>query len=235
MSEPWEVWHAGGRKRTQLKPLMTAYQPLVNREVDRWSGSGLPRVALEAQAKKLLLGAFRTFDASRGAQLQTHVMHRLRAMDGYVAAHRLDVRMPVDRLRLADKAYRSQQQLTLDLGREPTTEEISRHSGIGTTTIGKLTRFSSQLSSAAEAGGFSAPVKEDISHDQIVADFLYSDLSPMQQKVFEYSVGHNNKEILPPGEIAKKLGVSAARISQLKGQIAKKALGYQQATNFLMS
>lgn len=232
---PWEAWNANGRKRTDLKPLLAAYQPLVNREVDRWSGSGLPRVALEAQAKKLVIGAFRTFDPGRGAQLQTHVMSRLRAMDNYVSAHRLDVRMPAERLHLANRVYRAQQELTLELGREPTTQELVSHTGIGTTTLGKLVRFQSQLSSAAEAGGFSAPVREDISHDSIVAGFLHGDLSPMQQKVFEYTVGHEGRAILSTNEMASQLGVSAARISQIRNQIAKKAQRYQQATNFLMS
>lgn len=232
--DAWNTWDQGGRKRSQLKPLMAAYQPLVDREVDRWSGSQLPRVALESQAKRLTMKAFRTFDPAR-SQLQTHVMGGLRGMDEFVKAHSLGVRMSVGKTRLADKAYRVSKQLELELGREATPEEIAMRSGLGITTLGGLARAQNQLASSAEAGGFSQPIREDLSHDQIVAEFLHSDLPPIQQQVLDYSMGLHGKDKLSPGAIAKKLNLSSARISQIKTEIASKGNRYQRATDFLMS
>jgi DNA-directed RNA polymerase sigma subunit (sigma70/sigma32) len=232
--ELWHSWDKGGRRPDSLGPLMTAYQPLVGREASRWSGSGLPQLALETHAKKLVIAGFHSFDPKRGVQLSTHLINQLRGMDRFVSTYRGDVRLPQEKLHLADKVFRTQQALSLELGREPTATEIGERSGIGTTTIGKLKKFQSGLYSQAESGGFSQPVREDISHDEIVMGFLYQELSPQEQLVFDYSAGQHGKIELQPGAIATKLNISAARVSQLKTGIATKAKRYQRAVGSLL-
>jgi hypothetical protein len=68
-----------------------------------------------------------------------------------------------------------------------------------------------------------------------VADFLVHDLSGPHRLVFEHTTGYGGKPILTPGELAKKLGVSPGRISQLKTDIAEKARGYNRAVDSLLN
>lgn len=231
--EQWQKWHEGGRKREHLAPLLTSFQPLIDHEVSRWSGTGLPRIVLEAEAKKHAIDAFHTYDPSK-AQLQTHVMNRLRAMSTFANTYRSDVRMPNERAMLADKLTRARVDMGMELGREATDQELARRIGVGQTTIGKLNRFQTALYSRAEAGGFNQPVREDLSRDQITADFLYHDLSPVHKTVFAHTTGYGGKPVLTPGEIAKKLQVSPGRVSQLKTEIAAHAKRYDRAVNSLM-
>lgn len=230
----WHTWNNRGRRQDHLSPLLGAYQPLVEKETNRWSGSGLPKIVLEAQAKKLLIQGFHSYDPKKGAQLSTHLIGHLKGMDRFVNQHRGDVRLPQEKVHLADKVFKAKSQLELELGREATHDEIAERSGVGTTTIGKLKRFQSGLYSGAEAGGFNQPVKEDISHDQIVMGFLYQELSPQQKLVFDYSTGQHGKPQLSPGDIAVRMGISNARVSQLKNEIAEKARRYQRAVGSLM-
>lgn len=233
-----DLWHAWNHDRgnpAHLAPLMTAYSPYIGREVSRWSSSGLPQVVLEGQARKLTLDAFHSFDPKKGAQLQTHVVNQLKGLDRFVNTYREDVRMPVEKVHLANKVYRTKQELELELGREATAGEISDRSGVGLSTVGSLKRFQAGLYSNNELSGFAQPVREDLNHQQIAADFLYHDLTPQQQLVFAYSTGYGGKSTLPPGQIATKLGVSAARVSSIKNDIADKARRYQRAVTSLMA
>lgn len=224
----WNIWDANGRRREDLAPLLTSFAPLIDHEVHRYSGSGLPRLVLEAEAKRLAVGAFHSYQPAK-AQLQTHVMNQLRDMNSFVNTYRQDVRLPQQRIILADRLTRARTEMAQELGREATDPELARRIGVGTTTIGKLAKFQSTLYSRAEEGGFNQPVREDITRDQIVMDFLAHDLSPVHRVVFEHSTGYGGKPMLAAGAIAKKLGVSNGRVSQLKTEIGERARAYGQA------
>jgi len=233
--EKWRIWKDSGQHPERLTPLLDACKPHIDREVNRWSSSGLPRIVLEAEAKRLAVESFHTFKPGAGAQITTHMTNHLRGLDRFVNTYREDIRLPQEKVHLANKVFRTKQELELELGREATIEEISEHSGVGKHTIGSLKRFQSSLYSNNEMGGFAQPVREDITHDQIVADFLYHDLSPKQKIVFQHSTGYRGKPVMSAGEIAKKLNVSAPRVSAIKNEIADKARRYQTAVNSLMS
>lgn len=194
----------------------------------------MPEIVLEAEARKLAIGAFKTFNPKGNAKLQTHVFNRLKGLDSFVNTYKNDVRMPQDRVHVADRVHRARRQLSLELGRDATDEEVSKASGVGVETLGSLHRFNSSLVSASQDGGFSGPAREDVNHDHIVSSFLFSQLSPMQQRVFEHTTGYNGKPVLSTQELAKNLNVSSARVSMLKGQVAQKAKDYQAAVSSLM-
>ena len=233
--ELWHSWNNGGRSPERLTPLLAAYKPLIDREVTRWSGSGLPKIVLESEAKRLAIQSFHGFDPSKGAQVQTNIINHLKGMDRFVNLYRSDVRLPEEKVHLGNKVYKAKQDLELMLGREATVDEIAEHSGVSRHTIGTLKKFQAGLYSNNEMGGFNQPVREDITHDEIVRDFLYSDLSPMQQLVFTHATGHGGRPVLSTNEMAKKLNVSASRVSGLRDEIATKARRYQHAVGSLMS
>lgn len=233
--EQWHSWNNGGRPKTGLSPMLVSMKPHIDREVNRWSASGLPPVVLEAEARRLAIQAIHTYNPKSGSQIQTHVSNHLKGLDRFVNTYREDVRLPVEKVHLANKVYKAKVDLELELGREATIEEIQKRTGVGKHTIGGLKRFQSALYSNNEVTGINQPVREDITHQQIVADFLYHDLSPKQKLVFQYSTGHGGKPVLAPGEIARKLNVSPARVSILKSEIADKARRYQTAVNSLLS
>lgn len=229
----WQNWDRNGRRREDLAPLLSAFAPAIDHEVHRWSGTGLPKLVLASEAKRQAILAFQDFKPDQG-DLAPFVKTRLgQRMVNFTAPYRQDVRMPNERLALADKLVRARIDLAQELGREATDPELARRIGVGTTTIGKLAKFQGRLYSQAEEGGFNQPAREDLTRDQVVMDFLAQDLPPMQRLVFEHSTGYGGKPVLAAGEIAKKLAVSPGRVSQLKTDIGDRARAYQRAIGLI--
>lgn len=231
--ELWHDWNASGRPRAKLSPILKAYQPYIGREVDRWSGSGLSPLLLRSEASRLAIGAIKTYDPSR-AQLQTHLVTALKGLDRFVNTYRDDVRLPLEKAQLAGKVYQARQELESELGREATASEIATRAGVGQTSLGHLKRYQASLYSVLGEAGAGQPVRGDIDHQQLAADFLFQSLSPQQQLVFGYSTGYGGKPQLGNNAIAGKLGVSATRVSGLRREILTQAQRYQGAVSSLM-
>ena len=105
------------------------------------------------------------------------------------------------------------------LGREPTSEELADHLGW---PLKKVVRMEKQLHNEASA---STQIfePEDPNRDSkldLKLDLVYRSLSPRDKLIFEYTTGYGGKPKLSNNEIAKKLGVSAAYVSQRKKYIA---------------
>lgn len=232
--EAWQAWHGAGRQRKHLNPLLDVHKPIIEKEVSRWSASGLPPVVLRAEARRLAIDAFKSYDPEK-AKLTTHVMNHMKRMDRFVTTHAPDIRVSQEKVHLANKVIRAKYEIELEQGREATVDEVVARSGVGKHTIGSLKRHSAKLYSANEGSeSFNQPVREDIDHAGLVVSFLHDELSPQQQIVFRHLTGHGGHEVLPPAEIAKKAGVSVQRVSNIKTQILKKAQRYQQTVGQLM-
>jgi len=229
----WQAWDQD-RRTERLRPLLAAHATLIDHEIGRWAGSGLPPVALRAEARRLTLNAYRSFDPSKGANVGTHVVNHLRGLDAYVSQHRDPVRLPVEQARVADKVYRAKRELELELGREATVGEVRERAGVGSINLGNLGRQQARLYSQNEASGYEQPVREDLTHDELVRDFLYHDLTPRQQLVFDHITGGNDREELGTVAIAERLNMTPGRVSAIRNQIRTKAEGYRLAVNNLM-
>jgi hypothetical protein len=196
------------------------YQPLIDKTVGRWASSGLPKVVLDAEAKRIVAKALGSHDPSKGT-LGLHLQNHLQQMDAFVNTFAPDVRVPLDRLRDVNKHVSDDIAFRVDHGYAPQ-------------NAGALNKFQTNLYSKVQAGGFSQPVKEDLGHEQIAMDFLYHDLPKTHKLVFAHSVGYNGMPKLTTNDLATKLGVSAGRVSQLKNDIAQRAHEYNYAIESLM-
>ncbi len=68
-----------GAKRDLLKSLA----PVINSQAGRFSGSGLPDIAVKLEGQRLALEAFKTYDPSK-SQLNTHVTNSLKKLSRFV-------------------------------------------------------------------------------------------------------------------------------------------------------
>ena len=72
----------------------------------------------------------------------------------------------------------------------------------------------------AVAGG-TAWQPTDKARQREILDLVYYELNSQEQQVLEYLYGLNGKPELPAKEIAKKMHLTPARISQIKKKISK--------------
>ena len=67
----WQEWKTTGSNRARNE-LLRSIDPLLQKQVNKFQSSPIPRTALETEARMLALKAFETYDPSK-AQLNTHV------------------------------------------------------------------------------------------------------------------------------------------------------------------
>jgi DNA-directed RNA polymerase specialized sigma subunit len=217
------LWRAWKKSPTDanLSALLQQVGPLIQREVNRWAGS-LARPVLEAEAKRLAVKAFETYDPTRGAALGTHVANMLLKLSRLSYSNQNVARLPENKLLQFHGYNLAHAQLSDELGRPPTTDELADHLAW---SIPQLERFRRAIShqellesGGAAPDGNSGGLFETDSQDHTV-DFVHHDLAPMQKLIFEHLTGYGGAEVLSNQEIMKKLGLTQGRYSYLKGQM----------------
>lgn len=222
------------RSMPDKQALIASFQNLIQNEVNRWTASGLPRLALEGEATHLAIQAIETYNPTAGTQLATHMTNTLRRLSRYVAANQHTVRLSEANQLAAYGLHNDKLRLETELGRPPTPAELSLATGQTTTTLAKWKNWHEHLTSKVQEGT-GMPVREDISRNQIIMDFLHHDLPVQHRLVFAHSVGYKGAEQLTPGQIAQKLNLSPSRISQIRGDIAQRLQKYMVADQIITS
>ena len=72
-----------------------------------------------------------------------------------------------------------------------------------------------------EEGAVYKPGVQQPDKEAIWADYVYYDLDPIDQKIFEWRTGRNGQKVLTVTEIAKRLKMSPASVSQRAKRISQ--------------
>jgi DNA-directed RNA polymerase sigma subunit (sigma70/sigma32) len=188
---------------------------IIGREVQRWA-SGMSRSLLEAEGKRLAVLAFEDYDPGRGVALSTFVASRLPKLSRMTYANQNAARMSETNA-LLFHAYNSAVSELRDVhGREPTLAELSDHLAW---TPKKLTEF--QRQSARKEFVESEEHPDTSEGEDHLVDFIYHDLTPLQQKVFEHSTGYLGSPRLSGKEMTQKLGITQGQLSYQKELIVR--------------
>lgn len=207
-------WKASG-SREDMGKLVNQLSPFIYKEVSRASGS-LPTAALNAEAKKWTIKAIQTFEPERGFALSTHVMNYLPKVRRLNYKYQNAVRLP-ENMQLQFHEYnKSLAQLSDELNREPTEEEMSKHLGWSKAYVVK---FKGSLYADLLEGASEKPAElTQYSDNSILFKHLLEQLTPQEKMIWDL-----NKEISST-ELAAKLGVNINRLNYLKDSLKKKVL-----------
>ena len=180
-----------------------------------------------------LIKAIDRFDPSRGLEFTTYATPTIL---GEIKRHFRDkgwsVRVPRRLQELSAKVNQATDDLTKELQRSPSTEEVAARLGVSVDEVLEAMESSSAYSSVPlEAGGADeddapavidhyATVDEDLaaSDDRMVVADAIRDFSPREREVLRMRF----KDGLTQVEIAKKLGVSQVQVSRLLRRTLKK-------------
>ena len=108
-----------------------------------------------------------------------------------------------------------------DHGREPSTAELADLTGLTEKRIDTIMNNNAVFSESAtinpETGdsGFGVRGMSDMDY----LSYVYAGASPVDQKIIEWSSGMHGKPILGTGDIAKKLNITPAAVSQRKNKL----------------
>jgi len=228
----WEAWKTGDNKA--LPSLLTSMDPLIQQQVSKYSTSGLPRVALETQARKLAYDSFHTYDPSK-AGLNTHVVNNMRHMQRFVIEYQNVGKIPEHRGILITKYNNTYRLLENKLGREPSLAELSADLGWSLAETERMQmELRKDLTIVQESGEeddssafFDSKLYEtDKLKDYI--SFVYHSASMEDKKIIEYSFGIGGRQPLKVKEIAKKLNKSESYIRKRRAIIAEQIQAHRK-------
>lgn len=179
---------------------------------------------LSVKAAKLTLDSLRLYDASKGADPRTFVFHNLHRLSRYAADSAAIMKEPEglsrDRRYVQDYIDKFQDRK----GREPSLAELADATGLSRKRLDSILNGSNTVVSE------SATLSEDSNKDTVARntlgdddyfEYVYSSVGPIDQKIMEWSSGLHGKPVLSTGEIARRLRVSDAAVSQRKGRIQR--------------
>lgn len=214
--------------------LIVSHLNLVRFLASKFKNRGEPLDDLVQVGTIGLIKAIDRFDPERGLEFTTYATPTIL---GEIKRHFRDkgwsIRVPRRLQELSAKVNQATDELTVELQRSPSVEEIAAKLGVGAEEILEAMESSGAYTSVSlEAGGSSeddeapAPIDRlgsvdedlDASDDRMVIDDAISDFSPREQEIVRMRFIDGLTQV----EIAKRLGVSQVQVSRLLRRTLRK-------------
>lgn len=152
----------------------------------RYVGRGMLFLDLIQEGNMGLMKAVEKFDAGKGYKFSTYATWWIRqAITRAIADQARTIRVPVHMVETINKLVRFQRQLTLELNREPTEEELAKKMNMSVEKVREVIKI------AQEPVSLETPIGEE--EDSHLGDFV-KDASAMGPE--EYAIHSNLKETL---------------------------------------
>lgn len=195
--------------------------PIVQKGIKMYGGES----PLSASRGRLMaLDAVRKYDPKR-SRLQSHLLNQMQGLRRVSQQQGQVVRIP-ERVLLESQRLRSYtQELSDELGRDPTDAELSDKLGLSSARLTKIRKFQPGMSTGqAEAndptsGGIASRLPGQRDASDLWAEVVYQDLSPIDQAIMERTLGMRGHKKMSNQELAQHLGRSPGAVTQRKFKI----------------
>ncbi|MBC8409958.1 MAG: hypothetical protein H8E12_14735 [Rhodobacteraceae bacterium] len=118
----WRQYKAGDK--TVLPQLLVSLAPVIQGQVNKFAGVGLPRISIELEAKRLTIQALNSYNPAL-SQLNTHVTNYLKKLQRFVMNYQNVGHIPEPRAMAIGKYTTVYENIETEKGREPTITELA--------------------------------------------------------------------------------------------------------------
>lgn len=217
--EPYEQWKADPTP-ANLHACTKSLQPTIDSVVASMGASGNPQVL--AKARVMAAKAIKSYDPSQGASLPTWVSSQLRALAREIRKSDNVLSVP-EKVQLDAYAIkRAELDLTDELGREPSMQELADRSHL---SIRRIRDVNKKLHPVAQEGAFQDGGDtflkgNDVDFSQDALDYVYNDSDLLDQLILEATTGYNGKPALSNAELMKKFSLTPVQLTRRKQRLS---------------
>lgn len=225
LQELFPKWYDSKYQNPALNREMSkAIQPWVDHAILA-AGGDVNNPALKAKANMMALGFLKNYDPNK-SNVKNFLYSQLRGLHRVIGADRNIIQIP-ERVVLGRQAIsNAETELFDELGRMPSTQEIADRTGIPIKQITKLRSASVPMSESAfnamaENQDMYAGTKA-LGTDQAEAawqEYVYDSLPDRSKSIMERIYGMHGFKPMKPAEIAQKLKITQAAVSQHRKKI----------------
>ena len=216
MSTPEYMQWAQDPTPDNMANVVASLEPTLNSEVQRFGG---PQELLKVKAKSLAVKAVKSYNPKQGAQLRSWVTTQLQPLARYSYQLR-PVHAPELAIRQSAEVERVRSEMSDDMGREPTHLELADETGLSPKRIKKLqaqvrtTLSESTFDTGDDETSSTLPGTIEPNRMGMIEETVYRSMNQRDQAIYDWKVGRHGKASLSNQEIAKRLGVTPALVSQ---------------------
>ena len=192
-----------------------------------------------------LIEAVERFDYTRGCRFSTYGTWWIRqAIIKSIADKGRVIRIPIHMLNTIKKCYYVAKQLTQDLGRDPSHEELSDYMGLPISKVKEIVKLSQEttsLDTIVDEGNLTR-LADLIKDDSLAEPFetvfsmtiqetigcILSNLSEREMKIIQLRFGLTGEGPLTLEETGKLLGITRERVRQIQEKATYKLRGLQE-------
>lgn len=204
----------------------------------RYTGHGMPFLDIIQEGNLGLMKAIEKFDYEKGYKLSTYATWWIRqAITRAIADQSRTIRIPVHMVETINKIVRTSRKMTMELGREPSSEEVAARLDMEEAKVVEALRI------AMDPVSLESPVGEE--EDSHLMDFIedkqmkpadaatlqilreemakaMSVLSEREQKVLRMRFGFDDGKPRTLEEVGREFQVTRERIRQIEGKALRK-------------
>lgn len=216
----YSVWKNNPTPRN-LTNIVNRFNGVINKKVNEQAGS-IPKSALHAEARSWVVHAIKTYDPTRGASLNTHVNHWVRKVSRINMENQNAARLSESQ-QLKFRHYNTGlQELSTQLNREPTHQELAGHLNWPIRQVKKMQReIQRDLYESGEEG---SPTASSFDSNYLVHGYVFDNLNEDERKLVTVISAPENAH-KTGAEKAAMLGVNLNRFNYLQKKLVDKMKG----------